>query len=57
MSVPSAAITSFTAAERCECCSTIRRTEYDRDLVSTDPLVHDTKPYRARLDASIEAPG
>ena len=29
-------------------------TEYDRGLVSTDPLKFtDTKPYRARLDASI----
>src|SRR5205809_638065 len=33
-------------------------TEYDRDLVSTDPLKFtDTKPYRARLDASIESTG
>ena len=33
-------------------------TEYDRDLVSTDPLQFtDTKPYRARLDASIESTG
>src|SRR5437763_6005073 len=32
--------------------------EYDRGLVSTDPLSFtDTKPYRARLDASIEATG
>jgi acetyl-CoA carboxylase carboxyl transferase subunit beta len=33
-------------------------TEYDKDLVSTDPLqFKDTKPYRTRLDASIEATG
>jgi len=33
-------------------------TEYDRDLVSTDPLhFTDTKPYRARLEASIEQTG
>ncbi len=33
-------------------------TEHDADLVSTDPLAFkDTKPYRARLDASIEATG
>src|SRR5438132_595768 len=33
-------------------------TEYDRGLVSTDPLSFtDTKPYRARLDASIESTG
>jgi acetyl-CoA carboxylase carboxyl transferase subunit beta len=33
-------------------------TEYDRDLVSTDPLVFtDTKPYQARLKASIESTG
>ena len=32
--------------------------EYDRGLVSTDPLAFtDTKPYRARLDASIESTG
>jgi acetyl-CoA carboxylase carboxyl transferase subunit beta len=32
--------------------------EYDRNLVSTDPLQFtDTKPYRARLEASIEATG
>jgi len=32
--------------------------EYDRGLVSTDPLKFtDTKPYRARLDASIESTG
>jgi acetyl-CoA carboxylase carboxyl transferase subunit beta len=32
--------------------------EYDRHLVSTDPLQFtDTKPYRARLEASIEATG
>jgi acetyl-CoA carboxylase carboxyl transferase subunit beta len=32
--------------------------EYDRGLVSTDPLgFTDTKPYRARLKASIEATG
>jgi acetyl-CoA carboxylase carboxyl transferase subunit beta len=33
-------------------------TEYDRGLVSTDPLhFTDTKPYRARLEASIESTG
>src|SRR3954468_19315968 len=33
-------------------------TEHDRGLVSTDPLTFtDTKPYRARLDASIESTG
>jgi acetyl-CoA carboxylase carboxyl transferase subunit beta len=33
-------------------------TEYDHGLVSTDPLAFtDTKPYRARLDATIEATG
>jgi acetyl-CoA carboxylase carboxyl transferase subunit beta len=33
-------------------------TEHDRDLVSTDPLRFvDTKPYAARLRASIEATG
>ena len=32
--------------------------EYDKDLVSTDPLqFNDTKPYRTRLEASIEATG
>src|SRR5215813_6739489 len=32
--------------------------EYDKDLVSTDPLqFHDTKPYRTRLEASSEATG
>jgi acetyl-CoA carboxylase carboxyl transferase subunit beta len=33
-------------------------TEYDRGLVSTDPLhFTDTKPYRARLEAGIESTG
>ncbi len=33
-------------------------TEYDRDLVSTDPLVFtDTKPYKSRLKAGIESTG
>ena len=33
-------------------------TEYDKGLVSTDPLqFSDTKPYKARLKASIEATG
>jgi acetyl-CoA carboxylase carboxyl transferase subunit beta len=33
-------------------------TEYDKDLVSTDPLeFKDTKPYRKRLEAGIEATG
>jgi len=35
-----------------------RWTEYDRGLVSTDPLSFtDTKPYRTRLEASIEQTG
>jgi acetyl-CoA carboxylase carboxyl transferase subunit beta len=33
-------------------------TEYDRGLVSTDPLAFvDTKPYRTRLEAGIESTG
>src|SRR5437016_5896137 len=33
-------------------------TEYDRGLVSTDPLAFtDTKPYKARIAAGIEATG
>jgi acetyl-CoA carboxylase carboxyl transferase subunit beta len=33
-------------------------TEYDKDLVSTDPLrFTDTKPYKSRLKASIETTG
>jgi acetyl-CoA carboxylase carboxyl transferase subunit beta len=33
-------------------------TEYDKDLVSTDPLgFTDTKPYKARLKAGIESTG
>src|SRR4051794_32091019 len=33
-------------------------TEYDRDLVSTDPLAFtDTKPYKSRLKAGIETTG
>src|SRR5215213_3184685 len=33
-------------------------TEYDKDLVSTDPLTFtDTKPYKARLKAGIESTG
>ena len=33
-------------------------TEYDKDLVSTDPLVFtDTKPYKARLKAGIDSTG
>jgi acetyl-CoA carboxylase carboxyl transferase subunit beta len=33
-------------------------TEYDRDLVSTDPLrFTDTKPYRKRLEAGIQTTG
>src|SRR6185436_15942644 len=32
--------------------------EYDKDLVSTDPLSFtDTKPYKARLKSSIETTG
>jgi len=33
-------------------------TEYDRDLVSTDPLAFtDTKPYKSRLKAGVESTG
>jgi acetyl-CoA carboxylase carboxyl transferase subunit beta len=33
-------------------------TEYDKDLMSTDPLLFtDTKPYKARLKAGIESTG
>src|SRR5207344_3050022 len=33
-------------------------TEFDRDLVSTDPLAFvDTKPYTKRLEASVKATG
>src|SRR4051812_37424614 len=33
-------------------------TEYDNSLVSTDPLEFtDTKPYKSRLESSIEATG
>jgi acetyl-CoA carboxylase carboxyl transferase subunit beta len=33
-------------------------TEYDKDLVSTDPLLFtDTKPYKSRLKAGIESTG
>ena len=33
-------------------------TEFDKDMVSTDPLVFtDTKPYKARLKAGIESTG
>jgi acetyl-CoA carboxylase carboxyl transferase subunit beta len=42
----------------CACCSTGRGLEYDKDLVSTDPLVFtDTKPYKSRLKDGIESTG
>jgi acetyl-CoA carboxylase carboxyl transferase subunit beta len=46
------------AAERLRTLFDGEWTEYDRDLTSTDPLVFtDTKPYKARLKASIAATG
>ena len=46
------------AAERLRTLFDDTWTEYDRDLTSTDPLVFtDTKPYKARLKASIAATG
>ena len=44
------------AAERLRTLFDGEWTEYDRELTSTDPLVFtDTKPYKARLKASIAA--
>jgi acetyl-CoA carboxylase carboxyl transferase subunit beta len=46
------------AAERLRTLFDGKWTEYDKDLTSTDPLVFtDTKPYKARLKASIAATG
>src|SRR5258706_229749 len=46
------------AAERLRIIFDADWVEYDRDLVSTDPLnFTDTKPYRARLKASIASTG
>jgi acetyl-CoA carboxylase carboxyl transferase subunit beta len=46
------------AAERLRTLFDGEWTEYDRELTSTDPLVFtDTKPYKARLKASIAATG
>jgi acetyl-CoA carboxylase carboxyl transferase subunit beta len=46
------------AAERLRTLFDGEWTEYDNDLMSTDPLVFtDTKPYKARLKASIAATG
>ena len=46
------------AAERLRMLFDGEWTEHDKDLVSTDPLrFTDTKPYRARLKASVESTG
>jgi acetyl-CoA carboxylase carboxyl transferase subunit beta len=46
------------AAERLRMLFDADWVEYDRDLVSTDPLAFtDTKPYKARLKAGLEATG
>ncbi|MBI3400578.1 MAG: acetyl-CoA carboxylase carboxyltransferase subunit beta [Acidobacteria bacterium] len=46
------------AAERLRTLFDAAWTEYDKDLVSTDPLSFtDTKPYRARLKAGMEGTG
>jgi acetyl-CoA carboxylase carboxyl transferase subunit beta len=48
----------LSAAERLRSLFDGAWTEYDRDLVSTDPLAFtDTKPYRSRLTAGLEATG
>src|SRR6266566_3580025 len=48
----------LSAAERLRSLFDGAWTEYDRDLVSTDPLTFtDTKPYRSRLAAGLEATG
>src|SRR6266545_5967241 len=46
------------AAERLRTLFDGEWTEYDKDLMSTDPLLFtDTKPYKSRLNASIAATG
>jgi acetyl-CoA carboxylase carboxyl transferase subunit beta len=46
------------AAERLRALFDGAWTEYDKDLVSTDPLAFtDTKPYRSRLKAGLESTG
>jgi acetyl-CoA carboxylase carboxyl transferase subunit beta len=46
------------AAERLRILFDSAWTEYDKDLVSTDPLgFTDTKPYKARVKASVETTG
>jgi acetyl-CoA carboxylase carboxyl transferase subunit beta len=48
----------LSAAERLRSLFDGAWTEYDKDLVSTDPLAFtDTKPYRTRLKAGLEATG
>ncbi len=48
----------ITAAERLRMLFDGDWIEYDKDLVSTDPLLFtDTKPYKSRLKAGIEATG
>ncbi len=48
----------MTAADRLKMLFDGRWTEHDRDLRSLDPLKFtDTKPYKARLEASIKATG
>ncbi len=48
----------LSAAERLRSLFDGAWTEYDKDLVSTDPLAFtDTKPYRSRLAAGLEATG
>ena len=48
----------LSAAERLRSLFDGAWTEYDKDLVSTDPLAFtDTKPYRSRLKAGLEATG
>jgi acetyl-CoA carboxylase carboxyl transferase subunit beta len=48
----------LTAAQRLQILFDAPWTEYDQNLVSTDPLAFtDTKPYKARLKASIESTG
>jgi acetyl-CoA carboxylase carboxyl transferase subunit beta len=48
----------MTAADRLKMLFDGRWTEHDRDLRSLDPLKFtDTKPYKARLDASMKATG
>ncbi len=48
----------ITAAERLKMLFDGEWVEHDKDLISTDPLVFtDTKPYKSRLKAGIEATG